>query len=101
MQKLFTSTAAYGIIVLTPQIDLTLMANIDVAARKEYGRDFQSSLQTIREKYYHNHRHDDASLKVILQELAKADSARSLKHAPAPGTTNKVKPTLKIRRTTV
>jgi hypothetical protein len=78
MQQLLTNTATYGIIVPTPKIVLTLMANIDIAAREEYRYDFQLALQTIWAKYTHNHRHNEASLKVILKELTKADLARSL-----------------------
>ena len=43
-------------------------------------------MQSIRTKYVYNYKHDDASLKVILTELAKADSVQTLKDAPPPGT---------------
>jgi len=42
------------------------------------------AMQSIRTTYAYNYKHDDVSLKVILTELAKADS--SLKDAPPPGT---------------
>jgi hypothetical protein len=68
------------------------MANIDVASCKEFGCEFQSALQKIWAKCKYNHKHDGASLKVILLELAKVDLVITLKDAPAPGTTNKVTP---------
>ena len=90
MQELITRMALHGINISTSQIVLTLMDNIDVASCEEFGREFQPALQNIWEKYKYNHKHDGASLKVILLELAKVDSVRILKDAPAPGTTNKV-----------
>ena len=80
----------YGIKVSTPQIVLTLMVNIEVAAQEDFGREFRPALQNIHAKYMYSHTHDNASLKDILQELAKADSFRTLKDAPAPGTANAV-----------
>jgi hypothetical protein len=91
----------YGIKIYTPQIALTLMANIEVAAREDLGRGFRPALQNIRAKYTYNHTHDDASLKDILQELAKADSVQTPKDAPAPGTTNAVTTMLETMRTMV
>ena len=64
------------------------MANIEVAARKDFGRDFRPALQNIRAKYTYSHTHDKVLLRDILQELAKADSVRTLKDAPAPSTAN-------------
>ena len=43
-------------------------------------------MQSIRTKYAYNYKHDKATLKVILIELAKADSVWTLKDAPPPGT---------------
>jgi hypothetical protein len=45
-------------------------------------------MQSICTKYAYNYKHDKASLKVIMTELAKADSVQTLKDAPAPGTAN-------------
>ena len=44
------------------------------------------AMESIRTTYAYNYKHDDVSLKVILTELAKADSVRTLKDAPPPGT---------------
>ena len=39
-------------------------------------------------KYKYSYNHDNASLKDILQERAKANSVRTLKDSPVPGTAN-------------
>ena len=51
MQALTAQMKTYGIDVSTPQVVLTLMANIEVAARKDFGREFRPALQNIRAKY--------------------------------------------------
>jgi hypothetical protein len=58
-------------------------------------------MQSIRTKYAYNYKHDKASLKVIMIELAKADSVRTLKDAPMPGTAtaNSVADTIKQLKT--
>ena len=66
------------------------MANIEVAARKDFEREFRLALQNIRAKYTYSHAHDNVLLRDILQELAKADLVRTLKYAPAPGAANAV-----------
>jgi hypothetical protein len=43
-------------------------------------------MQSIHAKYAYNYKHDKASLKVIMTELAKVDSVRILKDALVPGT---------------
>ena len=90
MQALTARMKTYGIDVSTPQVVLTLMANIDVAARIDFGQEFRPALQNIRAKYTYSHTHDNVSLRDILQELAKAASVRTLKDAPDPGTANTV-----------
>jgi len=95
MQELITRMALHGINTATSQIVLTLMANIEVASHEECGREFQPVLQIILAKYKYNHKHDNAPLKAILQELARVDLVCTLKDAPDPSTTNTVtsKPT--------
>jgi hypothetical protein len=55
-------------------------------------------MQSIRTKYAYNYKHDKALLKIIVTELAKADSLRTLKDAPAPttATANSVANTIKL-----
>ena len=48
MQELLTRMASHGINIVTPQIVLMLMANIDVASPEEFERDFQPAVQNIR-----------------------------------------------------
>jgi hypothetical protein len=43
-------------------------------------------MQSIRTKYAYNYKHDKALLKIIMTELAKANSVWTLKDAPAPST---------------
>jgi hypothetical protein len=87
VQNLANRMSPYGIEVGTPLIVLMLLANIKIATKHEYGWEFQSAMQSIRTKYAYNYKYDKASLKVILMTgLAKADSVRTLKDAPAPGT---------------
>ena len=88
----------YGINVSTPQVVLTIMANIELAARKDFGREFRPALQNILTKYTYSHTHDYVLLKEILQELAKANSVCTLKDAPAPSVANTVTTILKKMR---
>jgi hypothetical protein len=58
-------------------------------------------MQSICTKYAYNYKHDEALLKVIMTELAKADSVWTFKDAPAPGTAtaNSVADTIKQLKT--
>ena len=88
MQALTERMKTYGIDVSTPQVVLTLMANIEIAAHEDFGQEFRSALQNILTKYTYSHTHDNVLLRDILQELAKAELVRTLKDAPAPGANN-------------
>ena len=59
------------------------------------------AMQSIRTKYAYNYKHDNALLKVIMTELAKADSVQILKNEPTPGTatTNSVADTIEQLKT--
>ena len=76
--------ASYGITIPPPLVAISILANIEPAARQEWGKDFHGALQNIRKKYNYNHVHDDASVQDILTELAAADSVRNLQEAPEP-----------------
>ena len=84
MQSNAARMATYGIAIGTPQLTLTLLANVENACKHEYGREFRSAMQTIRKTYPYNHVHNATSLAVILKELAGADGVRDYKEAPAP-----------------
>jgi hypothetical protein len=78
--------ATYGIVIGNPQLTLTLLADIETAAKSDYGHEFRSAMHAIRKKYAYNHLHDATSLRTILTELAGADGVRALRDAPAPNT---------------
>ena len=40
LQELITRMALHGMNIATPQIVLTVMANIDVSSREKYGHEF-------------------------------------------------------------
>ncbi len=84
MQSNAAQMATYGIVIGIPQLTLTLLANIEMATKSNYGREFRSAMHAIRKKYTYNHVHDATSLETILTELAGADGVRTLKDAPAP-----------------
>jgi len=84
MQSNAAQMATYGIVIGIPQLTLTLLANIEIATKSDYGREFRSGMHTIRKKYAYNHLHDATSLQTILTELAGADGVMTLRDAPAP-----------------
>jgi hypothetical protein len=85
MQSNAARMSTYGISIGIPQLTLTLLANIEMACKAEYGREFRSAMQTIRKAYAYNHVHDAVSLAFIMKELTGADGVRNYKEAPAPG----------------
>ncbi len=84
MQSNVARMAMYGIVIGIPQLTLTLLANIKIATKSNYGREFCSAMHAICKKYMYNHVHDATSLQTILTELAGADRVRALKDTPAP-----------------
>ena len=86
MQSNAAQMATYGIIIGTPQLTLTLLANIKTATKSDYGREFCSAMHAIHKKYMYNHVQDATLLQFILKELAGTDGVRVLKDAPALGT---------------
>jgi hypothetical protein len=101
LQALVVRMSTYGIDIGTAQIALVLIANIKLAAKEDYGRDFHSALHEIRAKYPYSYPHDDTSLKDMLQLLNSADSVQTLKEAPPPASANAVRSVLKLMRTYV
>ena len=66
------------------QLVLVLLANINLAARKIWGREFRPTLQSILCKYAYNYTHTTASITDILKELVIANGVRKLTNAPTP-----------------
>ena len=79
-----TRVASFGVTVDATHLSLIILANVEMAAKTEWGRDFRAALQTIRTAYTYSHRHDDDSITAILGHLATADGAREPRDAPAP-----------------
>ncbi len=86
IQSNVAQMATYGIIVGIPQLMLTLLANIETAAKSNYGLEFHVAMHTICKKYTYKHMHDATSLRVILMELVGENGVRVLKDAPTPST---------------
>ncbi len=86
MQLNAAQMARYGIVIGIPQLMPTLLANIKMATKSNYGCKFCSAMHAICKKYAYNHVHDVTLLKIILNELAHVDSVQVLKDAPALGT---------------
>ena len=73
----------YSVNMNDTQIALTILTNIEIAAREDYGRIFFPVVQAIRRIYVYSHIHDNTSVAVILKELDDADMVRRLKDATA------------------
>ncbi len=84
MQLNVARMATYGIVVSILQLTLTLLANIETAAKSDYGLKYGMAMHAIRKKYSCNHVHNATSLQLILTELAGAYGVRVLKDAPTP-----------------
>ncbi len=61
-----------------------MLANINMAAKSNYGLKFHATMHAISKKYTYNHVHDATSLQVLLTELVGANGVQVLKDAPAP-----------------
>lgn len=81
---------SYGITVDKAQPALVILANIETAAKEDYGSEFRPALQVIRRKYRYNHVHDDRFVAYILQTCAGADQVQQLNDAPPPRTDSAV-----------
>jgi hypothetical protein len=89
MEQLRTKVArvtSYGITHDETAVALTLLANIEQAAKHDWGREFRPALQEIRRQFKYNHKHTAASIATMTSELAVADAVRQLSDAPAPST---------------
>ena len=72
---------AKGINLDHTQKFVNIMANAETAAAKPYGTELVVAVRNIRSKYPLNHEHDEASIKEVAAELAKADALRNLADA--------------------
>jgi hypothetical protein len=78
--------ATYSIVIGIAQLTLTLLANIKMATKLDYDREFHWTMHAICKKYTYNHVHDATLLQIILKELVGAHGVRFLKDALVPGT---------------
>jgi hypothetical protein len=58
MQLNAAQMATHGIVIGIPQLMLTLLANIKMATKSNYGREFCSTMHAICKKYTYNHMHN-------------------------------------------
>ncbi len=87
MQSNVAQMAVYGIVIGIPQLTLdTLLANVELATKFDYGQEFFSAMPAICKKYTFNHVHDVTLLQIILKELVGANGVWVLKDALALGT---------------
>ncbi len=84
MQSNAAQLTTYSIIVGIPQLTLTLLANIEMVAKSDYGLKSRAAMHAIQKKYTYNHVNDAMLLQVILTELAGANGVQVLKDVPAP-----------------
>ena len=73
---------AYGVTFDETHQFVTLMANLNIAAKEDWGRELRSAVSHIRQTYKYSHVHDATSMTAVLAELAKADAIRNLQDAP-------------------
>ena len=95
LRLMCSKLASYGIVISEAQITLIMLNNVESAIPHEYGREFWTAMQAIRQLFPYDHVHDATSLKAIMKELSSADGLRVLKEAPSPnelstGTANAV-----------
>jgi len=75
---------------------LVVMHNIHLAVQHDWGRDFREAYRTINQQYPIDHKHDDASLQDVLDQLQKVDNNRDYSLAPAPEQANAVTDDLEV-----
>jgi hypothetical protein len=68
--------ATYGIAIGIPQLTLMLLANIKMATKSDYSREFCLAMHAICKKYMYNCVHNADLLQIILKELVGADGVR-------------------------
>ena len=84
----------YGVKLGEDVIVLIIIADIEWAARQEWGGEFRDAMRSIRSLYTYNKVHDAASCFEIMKSLAAADEARDICKAKSPsGMANAVAPT--------
>ena len=83
MQSNTAHMATYDIVIGITQLTLTMLANIEMAIKSDYGCEFCSAMHAIHKKYTYNHVQDATSLQAIFTELAGANGVRALKDASA------------------
>ena len=69
---------------------LVVMHNIHLAVQHDWGRDFRKAYRTLNQQYPIDHKHDDAPLQDILDQLQKVNNNRDYSLAPAPEQANSV-----------
>ena len=72
----------YGVTIGEDIIVMIILANVEEAAK--WSPEHRIALTAIRARYPYEHKHDDTSMRFVLEKLAVADESRDRRLAPVP-----------------
>jgi len=84
LQAMVKRLEEQGIYTHVTQKAVVMLAEVEKVLGKDFAFAFNAPVQTIKQLYPSSHKHDEASLARIVEELAKADKNRDLSEAPEP-----------------
>ena len=79
-----TKVKAFGLEATEAQLVLTIMADVEAAAKHKYGCAFRVPIETIHTTFKYNYKHNTTPLKTVLDLLTTADMHRKMHDAPTP-----------------
>lgn len=84
LQAMVKRLEEQGIYTHVTQQAVVILAEVEKVLGKDFAFSFNAPMQTIKQLYPSSHKHDEASLARVVEELAKADKNRDLSEAPEP-----------------